>query len=110
MLGWPRTIAIWRRLFPVRPLERLAPAAEALAHAIDDAVCTAAAWNPFGVACKERALSCWALARGAGLPATLVIGVELFPFSGHCWCEAGPWVLSDHAENCVPYLPILRYQ
>ncbi len=109
-LGWTRTIAAWRRQFPIRPL-RLSPRqAEARVRAIDDAVCSAAAWNPFGVACKERALSCWVLARLAGLPAALVIGVELFPLSGHCWCEAGPWIVSDHAENCVSYIPALRYQ
>jgi hypothetical protein len=109
-LGWRRTVALWRWLFPVRPVPRVAPPAEKLARAIDDAVQGAAAWNPLGVACKERALSCWALARNVGLPTALVIGVELFPFSGHCWCEAGSWILSDHADNCAPYLPVLRYQ
>jgi hypothetical protein len=109
-LGWTRTVAAWRRQFPIRPVCLSPHQAETRARAIDDAVCSAAAWNPFGVACKERALSCWVLARTAGLPAALVIGVELFPLSGHCWCEAGPWIVSDHAENCVSYVPALRYQ
>lgn len=108
--GWTRTVSAWRQHFPLVPAQ-LAPAgAETLARTIDEAVCTAAAWNPFGVACKERALACWALARSAGLPAALVIGIELYPLTGHCWCEAGPWIVSDHADNCASYIPALRYQ
>jgi hypothetical protein len=110
LCGWTGTVAAWARHFPLVE-GRLAPhRAEATARAIDDAVCSAAAGNPLGVACKERALCCWALARAAGLPAALVIGVELFPLSGHCWCEAGSWIVSDRPDNCARYTPALRYQ
>ncbi len=107
--GWSATITSWKRQFPL-PAGSVSPEeAGAVARAIDDAVCSAAARNPFGVACKERALCCWALARASGLPAAVVIGVELFPLSGHCWCEAGSWILSDHPDNCARYAPVLRY-
>jgi hypothetical protein len=105
--GWPATVAAWKRQFPVRNHGHAFD--QESARAIDEAVCTAAAHSPLGVNCKERALCCWALAREAGCPAELVIGVELFPLSGHCWCEAGPWVVSDHADKCARYIPALRY-
>jgi hypothetical protein len=109
-LGWARTVEAFRRQFPAKAADHTSSQAESLAQAIDEKVRNAAAWNPIGVACKERALTCWALARGAGLPAVLVVGVELFPFSGHCWCEVGSRIISDDAENCVRYLSALRYE
>jgi hypothetical protein len=110
LFGWARTVAAWQGQFPPAAGPIATDETETSVRAIDEAVCGAAAANPLGVACKERALSCWALARTAGLPAALVIGVDLFPLTGHCWCEVGPWVLSDHSENVTPYIPALRYQ
>jgi hypothetical protein len=109
LFGWPATVAAWRQRFPQRD-GRLSPReVQATAVRIDDAVGSAAAGNLFGVACKERALCAWALARGAGLPAALVIGVELYPLAGHCWCEVGQRVVSDHPDNVARYVPALRY-
>jgi Transglutaminase-like superfamily len=107
LFGWTGTVAAWRRCFPLRAGSA---EVEARAGAIDDAVCAAAAGNLFGVACKERALTCWALARSEGLPASLVIGIELYPIAGHCWCEIGSRIVSDHPENCARYTPALRYE
>jgi Transglutaminase-like superfamily len=109
LFGWSATLAAWRQQFPLRPGVVAPHTADETARAIDEAVCSAAAANPLGVACKERGLCCWALARSAGLPAELVIGVERFPLVGHCWCEVGPRILSDHPENVACYLPVLRY-
>jgi hypothetical protein len=108
LFGWVRTVAAWQRRFPAAG-SLIADGTEAAARGIDEAVCSAAAINPLGVACKERALACWALARTAGLPATLVIGIDLFPLTGHCWCEVGPWIVSDHPDNVTRYIPALRY-
>jgi hypothetical protein len=109
LFGWTRTVAAWQRQFPPAAGPVDASGAEAAARAIDEAVCGAASMNPLGVACKERAVTCWALARAAGLPADLVIGVDLFPLTGHCWCEIGSRVVSDHPDNVTPYFPALRY-
>jgi hypothetical protein len=109
LFGWSATLATWRRRFPLCSRNLSPHEADETARAIDEAVCSAAAANPFGVACKERGLCCWALARVAGLPAELVIGVEPFPLIGHCWCEVGSRVLSDRADNVACYLPVLRY-
>jgi hypothetical protein len=109
LFGWSATLAAWRREFPLRSGVMSPHEAHEKIQAIDEAVWSAAAANPFGVACKERGLCCWALARVAGLPAELVIGVEPFPLLGHCWCEVGSHVLSDRPDNVACYLPVLRY-
>ena len=108
LFGWVATVAAWRR--GVRAHEAAALGSEPrAARAIDDEVRNASARLPLALDCKERALGCWALARAAGLPASLVIGVVHYPLSGHCWCEVGTSIVSDVAENCARYTPVFRY-
>ncbi len=108
--GWRRTVALWRRGLGAPPWRRNAPPDEPTVRALDQAVRRAAAGHPLPLACKERALSCWALARWAGAPASLVVGLDLFPLAGHCWCEAGPWILSDNDDTCGLFTPVIRYE
>ena len=82
---------------------------EPTVQTIDAAVRGAASRHAFSVECKERSLSCWSLARAAGLPATVVLGINLFPVAGHCWCESGPWTLSDYEDRCQNFTPVVRY-
>jgi hypothetical protein len=108
-LGWSRTVKAWQK--------RLCNERKALAdsrtgemvHAIDDAVRSAAARHMLNVDCKERALACFALARCAGLPATLVVGVGFYPLAGHSWCETGNLVIGDEAANCRRFTPAFRF-
>jgi Transglutaminase-like superfamily len=109
LFGWTQTVMAWQHAFPRRDKSLSPREQESAAIAIDAAVCQAAAGNLLGVACKERALSCWALARMTGMPANLVIGVELYPLAGHCWCEVDSRVISDYADNVARYLPVLRF-
>ncbi len=105
-LGWSRTVAALRhfhRRDPARPIAR----AEALA--IDAAVREAASASPLAVECKERALACWSLIRAAGAGGTIVVGINTHPLEGHCWCEAGPLVLSDYADRCETFTRIATY-
>jgi hypothetical protein len=113
LFGWTNTVRMWQRC--VNPLPRalaLAPEnADASANIISDHVAYAIARYPFNIGCKERALSCWALARAAGLPARIVLGIDLFPFALHCWCEAHAQILADRREGrCDRYTPILTYE
>jgi Transglutaminase-like superfamily len=78
-------------------------------HMIDTAVRQAAARHILKVECKERALCCWVLARRAGVPAQLVVGICLFPLEGHCWCECGEWIFSDDRDRCASYHPVITY-
>lgn len=106
--GWADTVAAWGRNLDRSGLG-IAPAADAgLLTRVDDAIRGAAARLP-SVACKERALSAWYVLRRNGVPASLVVGVQLYPLGGHCWCEVGSRVLTDFADHCRSYLPVVRY-
>jgi hypothetical protein len=107
--GWGPTLAVWRRCFPQGTPPLSPEQGRPVAQAVDEQVRRAAAGHLLPMACKERALCCWALARSAGLPAALVIGIQFCPLAGHCWCEAGPWTLGDDRDRCEPYQPIVRY-
>jgi hypothetical protein len=106
LFGWTRTMAAWQRCCPA---QGPGTEAEAVARAVAEAVRAAAAVHPLRVECKERALACWALLRWAGAKGRLVIGVDLFPFAGHCWCESGPWTVSDEPERCLRFRPVVCY-
>lgn len=109
LFGWTATVSSWQKRVPVAEAPSL-EGIEALVSSIDEAVRSAAARHVMGVDCKERALSCWAMARAAGLPATVVVGVELYPLSGHCWCEIGPSIVGDDPQRCRRYAPVFRYE
>ncbi len=110
--GWARTIAVWQDAhahFPARqPDERDADTI----RAVDMAVRAAASSHPVAVACKERALCSWSLARAEGLQASLVVGIALSPMAGHCWCEVGTQTLGEEDPECREYFyyrPVARW-
>jgi hypothetical protein len=109
LLGWTRTIAIWKEAHAGFASRQADKGKEQAIRTLDQAVRAAAASHPFEVACKERALCCWALARAAGLAASLVVGIELFPLVGHCWCEVGPQTLSDDPDWCASFVPVGKW-
>ncbi len=107
--GWGTTVAVWTRFFPQGTVTPDEASWISRARAIDEHVRHAAAGHLFRMECKERALCCWAMARRAGLPASLVVGIQFCPLAGHCWCESGPCVLSDDKEHCALYAPIIQF-
>jgi len=110
LFGWAGTVALWQRCLPAPPGDAGAEDAEAAAKLVDDAVRSAAAGHLWQMACKERALCCWALLRSAGVRAALVVGIDLFPLAGHCWCEVGARTLSDDPDRCQAFTPVVRYR
>jgi hypothetical protein len=107
--GFARTVAAWR-CYLSWGSRHTGAVDEQTIRAVDQVVRRIAVGHPLPMACKERALACWAAARWAGVAATLVVGLELFPLGGHCWCEAGPYIMSDYDDNCALYTPVLRYE
>ena len=70
----------------------------------------AAARYPFPLDCKDRALAAFAMARAAGLPARIVLGISLFPLALHAWCESGGRVVADQFDGyCDRYRPLRVY-
>lgn len=109
LFGWSRTVQAWRSQLCRDQNHSEGGLWEDTAKAVDETVRWAAASHPLAMECKERALACWSLARRAGLPAALVVGIQLFPLSGHCWCQLGPWTLSDDRERCDQFRAVLEY-
>jgi Transglutaminase-like superfamily len=110
LFGWTRTVATWRRHSrPVGGLVRDTAEPDTI-MAVDRAVRAAASRQLLTVECKERALCCWALLQASGISASLVVGINLFPLEGHCWCEAIHQLLSDYPDRCATFSPVVRYQ
>jgi hypothetical protein len=109
LFGWSRTISVWKEAHSRYAARQAGEPEEQAVGELDEVVRAAAANHPLGVECKERALCCWALARAAGLDAAVVVGIDLFPLAGHCWCEVGSRTLSDYQDRCVAYTPVGRW-
>jgi hypothetical protein len=108
LFGFGSMIAVWQRSSPTRS----APSEEhrdRIAKDIADRVRGVAARHPFHLACKEQALCCWWLTRRHGLPVELVLGVDLFPFATHCWCQLGSVILSDDCKRCECFAPVIIF-
>jgi hypothetical protein len=105
VFGWARTVAAWRRHQRGAAIQS---GNTAILEETSQVVRHIASGHLLLMECKERALCCWALLRDAGVEAELVVGVELFPFRGHCWCEYEGWVVGDDVERCTRFVPVLR--
>jgi hypothetical protein len=104
MFGWNDTRRAWLDL-----PERTRAAKGVDQAAISEAVRRVAARHLFGVSCKERSLCCWALCRTAGISASVVLGISLFPLASHCWCESAAGCLTDFPDRCESFTPVLKY-
>jgi len=109
LFGWTRTVAVWQEAHSHLPARQAGERDAETIRSLDGAVCAAAASHPVAVACKERALCSWSLARAAGLDPSLVVGIDLFPMAGHCWCEVGTRPLGDDQERCGRFTPVGRW-
>lgn len=109
LFGWTATVSAWKRRIegPTREPAPVTPGTQA--GAIDAIVRAAAARHVLGMDCKERALCCWAMAKRAGLPASLVVGIRPYPLAGHSWCEIDGVIVSDDRQSCARYTPVFRY-
>lgn len=65
-------------------------------------------WSPIQGACLMQSALCLTYLAQAGLAADWVFGVRTWPFSAHCWVQAGDLVLNDSAERVAAYKPILK--
>ncbi len=106
LFGWNATVDAWRARFPER---EPSPSEAAIDPAIDESVREMAASNWLGVDCKERALSCFAMARAEGRPAALNIGIALYPLGGHCWCTTGDAVIGDDQNRYRTFIPVFQF-
>ncbi|MES3027249.1 MAG: lasso peptide biosynthesis B2 protein [Pseudomonadota bacterium] len=64
-------------------------------------------WAPGQGACLYRCALLLTFLRQAGLDAHWVFGVRTWPFSAHCWLQAGDVVFDDPADYVGRFTPIL---
>ncbi len=107
--GWARTVKAFEQARARLPQRSCPERAQPLIGHIDHVVRQVAAGHGIQMACKERALCCWALLHSAGIRAELVVGLSLVPLAGHCWCEVGEQTVSDDEERCSLFAPVVRY-
>ncbi len=113
LFGWSNTVGVWNRcgLRRTAAMDSQLTEVGELINAIGSTVARAIARHPLNLDCKERALCCWVLTRFAGLPSRLVLGIDLFPITIHCWCESDSRIVGDRYEgNCDRYTPVRVYE
>jgi hypothetical protein len=64
-------------------------------------------WVPAQGRCLYRAYALRRFLRADGLGARWVFGVRTWPFSAHCWLQAGDVLLDDDLDRVGLYTPIL---
>ena len=64
-------------------------------------------WVPGQGLCLYRAYTLRRFLRSGGLDADWVFGVRTWPFSAHCWLQAGDLLLDDDLDRVALYTPIL---
>jgi hypothetical protein len=109
LFGWTATVAAWQEAHAHLPARQADERDAETIQMLDRTVRAAVAGHPVAVACKERALCSWSLARAAGLHACLIVGIELFPMAGHCWCEVAAQPLGDDRDRCDQFTPVARW-
>jgi hypothetical protein len=113
--GWPNTVSVWELCTSASQGRRGKSSGKSsddagMLSTIDAVAAHAITRHPLNLGCRERALCCQALARAAELPAKIVLGVDLFPFALHCWCESRSRILADRYEGrCDRYTPLAVY-
>lgn len=65
-------------------------------------------WLPFQGLCLKRSFLQLQLLQAAGCQVDWMFGVRTWPFSAHCWLQAGDLALNDTVDRISVYEPILR--
>jgi len=89
-----RNFARLHRVVRKWPLPRTNTAAD-LTDRVSDAMNHALIWYPKRVQCLQRAAVTTCLLRSLGVPATMVLGAQKFPFRAHAWVEVGGRAINE---------------
>ncbi len=110
LLGWSSTISLWQHWHHQGKESDTSGRGEVIKE-VDRMVREAAAWKLFlPMVCKERALVGYHIIHTFyGLPATLVVGIDRYPFQIHAWVESDDKIVTDDPEHCEPFIPVVRY-
>lgn len=64
-------------------------------------------WTPGAEKCLYRAFLLRRFLARQGRPADWVFGVQTWPFTAHCWLQAGDLALDEQPERLAAFTPIL---
>lgn len=107
VLGWSRTIAIWQKWHKSYRKEIGKETIENLDRLLRE---TASEKLFLPMVCKERALVAYHLLRTFyGCPATLMVGIDNYPFQIHAWVECNGLTLTDEPAHCEQFTPVISY-
>jgi len=107
--GWPTTVRTWQCSSRQLPTRATGSSRDRAAREIDGVTRAVAAHHWLPIECKERALCCWVLGRWAGLPVKLIVGIDPWPLTSHCWCELDDVVMTDPQDTCDRFTPVATY-
>jgi len=65
-------------------------------------------WAPFEGQCLQRAFLLRQLLASAGAAVDWVFGVRTWPFTAHCWLQAGDLVVGDRLDRVARFTPIMK--
>ncbi|MFS0519188.1 lasso peptide biosynthesis B2 protein [Nostoc sp. UIC 10607] len=110
LIGWSRTVSLWQYWHSAISTADTTVITDVI-QTVDRMVREAAASKLFlPMVCKERALVGYHLLRTFySLPATLVIGIDRYPFQVHAWVECHGLVVTDELAHCQSFIPVIRY-
>lgn len=107
VLGWSRSIAIWQKWHKSHRKEIDKETIENLDRLLRE---TASGKLFLPMVCKERALVAYHLLRTFyGCPATLMVGINNYPFQIHAWVECQQLTLTDELAHCEQFTPVISY-
>ncbi|NEU82315.1 lasso peptide biosynthesis B2 protein [Nostoc sp. UIC 10630] len=110
LIGWSHTVSLWQYWHSAISTADTTAITDVI-QTVDRMVREAAASKLFlPMVCKERALVGYHLLRTFySLPATLVIGIDRYPFQVHAWVECHGLVVTDELAHCQSFIPVIRY-
>jgi hypothetical protein len=109
-LGWRGTLDLFRTTH-AKPMNLPPEIEQQIIDETDRLVReTAARRLLLPMVCKERAVAAWQILRGwYGLPATVVVGYERYPFGAHAWVTCHGQIVTDDPEHCQIFEPVAQY-
>jgi hypothetical protein len=107
VLGWSRTLDLWQKWHKSHSKNIGKETIKNLDRVVRE---TASGKLFLPMVCKERALVAYHLLRSFyDFPATLVIGINNYPFQIHAWVECGGLILTDEPAHCEQFTPVISY-
>jgi len=111
VFGWTGTLQRFRR-WQEENDPPVTDAVPSIIHTVDEMVRQRSARSLFlPMVCKERAMAAYQILRAVyGLPASILLGYERFPFCAHAWVSCAGVTVTDDPDRCEQFVPVVEYR